>query len=119
MKQPPKITQLARTIKSGQCGLVHSADGIVGCCVAGDSKGAKCILEPPRVDSRCRVRRLTPKEYGALQGFPMNRWKQMVSNTQAYKQFGNAVTVTVAKAIAVSIADFLENASTVKEEKSS
>ena len=50
-----------------------------------------------------RVRKLTPNEYGKLQGFPMDTWEQVVSNTQAYKQFGNAVSVPVAKALAEAI----------------
>ena len=53
---------------------------------------------------RLRVRKLTPKEYGILQAFPMDDWKQVVSNSQAYKQFGNAVTTTVFTAIAEEIA---------------
>lgn len=53
---------------------------------------------------RLRVRKLTPKEYGILQAFPMNDWKQVVSDSQAYKQFGNAVTTTVFTAIAEEIA---------------
>ena len=53
---------------------------------------------------RLRVRRLTPKEYGILQAFPMDDWKQVVSDSQAYKQFGNAVTTTVFTAIAEEIA---------------
>ncbi len=56
------------------------------------------------------VRKLTPKEYGRLQGFPMSRWKQAVSDTQAYKQFGNAVTVSVARAVARNIGEYLERA---------
>ncbi len=58
--------------------------------------------------SRYRVRKLTPTEYGRLQGFPMDTWNQVVSNSQAYKQFGNAVTTTVAKAIAERIKEFLD-----------
>ena len=57
--------------------------------------------------SRFRVRKLTPTEYGRLQGFPMNTWRQVVSNSQAYKQFGNAVTVPLAEAIGKSIIEFL------------
>ena len=53
---------------------------------------------------RLRVRKLTPKEYGILQAFPMDDWKQVVSDSQAYKQFGNAVTTTVFTAIAEEIA---------------
>ena len=53
---------------------------------------------------RLRVRKLTSKEYGILQAFPMDDWKQVVSDSQAYKQFGNAVTTTVFTAIAEEIA---------------
>ncbi len=56
-----------------------------------------------------RVRKLTPTEYGRLQAFPMERWKQVVSNSQAYKQFGNAVTVTLAEAIGKSVINYLDS----------
>lgn len=54
--------------------------------------------------NQLRVRKLTPKEYGILQAFPMENWKQVVSDSQAYKQFGNAVTTTLFTAIAKEIA---------------
>jgi DNA (cytosine-5)-methyltransferase 1 len=57
--------------------------------------------------SKYRVRKLTPTEYGRLQAFPMDNWKQVVSDTQAYKQFGNAVTTTVAAAVAEAIKEIL------------
>jgi site-specific DNA-cytosine methylase len=64
---------------------------------------------PKRWDGiRYRLRNLTPTEYGRLQGFPMDTWKQVVSDTQAYKQFGNAVTVTIAKAMGQAIKNYLE-----------
>lgn len=50
-----------------------------------------------------RVRKLTPTEYGRLQAFPMENWSQVVSDSQAYKQFGNAVTTTLFSAIAEQI----------------
>jgi len=60
--------------------------------------------QPKIIDyTKYRVRKLTPTEYGRLQGFPMDTWKQVVSDNQAYKQFGNAVTVTIAKALAAAI----------------
>lgn len=59
---------------------------------------------------RLKVRKLTPKEYGILQAFPMDRWKQVVSDSQAYKQFGNAVTVSLFKAIAEAIANSIYEA---------
>lgn len=45
-----------------------------------------------------RPRRLTPRECARLQGFPDSFWIS-VSDTQAYRQFGNAVTVPVAAAV--------------------
>lgn len=59
--------------------------------------------------SRYRVRKLTPTEYGRLQAFPMDNWKQVVSNSQAYKQFGNAVTVTLAEGIGKSVIGYLDS----------
>lgn len=52
------------------------------------------------------VRMLTPNECRILQGFPSD-WNQVVSNTQAYRQFGNAVTVNVAYSIARAIVQAL------------
>ena len=56
-----------------------------------------------------RVRRLTPTEYGRLQAFPVDTtWRQVVSDSQAYKQFGNAVTVSVAKAVIEAVKHVLQ-----------
>lgn len=48
------------------------------------------------------IRRLTPRECARLQGFPED-FKIVCSDTQAYRQFGNAVSVPVAKFLANSI----------------
>lgn len=47
-------------------------------------------------------RRLTPRECARLMGFPDDK-KIVVSDTQAYRQFGNAVVPKVAKAIGEQI----------------
>jgi len=52
-------------------------------------------------------RKLTPKEAGRLQGFP-NGFKIVVSDTQAYKQFGNSVAVPVIRQLAQNILKALE-----------
>lgn len=52
------------------------------------------------------VRRLTPREAARLQGFP-NDFKILVSDTQAYRQFGNAVTVRVANKVALAVKEAL------------
>lgn len=48
----------------------------------------------PKIISGVRLRRLTPIECERLQGFPDN-WTEGVSETQRYKQLGNAVSVNV------------------------
>ena len=48
------------------------------------------------------VRRLTPVECERLQGFPDN-WTFGVSDSQRYKQMGNAVTVNVIKWIGAKL----------------
>lgn len=56
-----------------------------------------------------RPRRLTPKECARLMGFERgNRtWEIPVSDTQAYKQFGNAVVVPVVEAVAEAMSAWL------------
>lgn len=54
-----------------------------------------------------RVRKLTPRECARLQGFD-DSFIIPVSNGQAYKQFGNAVTVNVAEAVAKEVRKSLE-----------
>ena len=61
-----------------------------------------------------RVRRLTPRECARLQGFS-DEFVNPVSDCQAYKQFGNAVTVDVSRAVAKSVRDTLENAGEWKD----
>lgn len=58
------------------------------------------------LDKNYRIRRLTPKECFRLQGFPdemFEKAREVNSDAQLYKQAGNAVTVNVAYAVAVSI----------------
>lgn len=51
-------------------------------------------------------RRLTPRECARLQGYP-DSFKIVVSDTQAYKQFGNSVVVPLMSSIANLIVDKL------------
>jgi DNA (cytosine-5)-methyltransferase 1 len=58
-------------------------------------------------------RRLTPRECARLMGFP--EWFEIpVSDTQAYKQFGNSVVMPVAMAVARQVVEALK--STVDED---
>jgi DNA (cytosine-5)-methyltransferase 1 len=58
-------------------------------------------------------RRLTPRECARLMGFDRpgsnQPWKIVVSDTQAYRQFGNAVAAPVAMAIAEAMEPWIRN----------
>ena len=54
------------------------------------------------------VRKLTPREWARLQGFPED-FKIPVSDTQAYKQFGNSVSVPVIYEIAKEMVILLDS----------
>lgn len=51
-------------------------------------------------------RKLTPREAARLQGFPEN-FRIPVSDTQAYKQFGNAVAVPAIRSVATQLLPYL------------
>lgn len=55
-----------------------------------------------------RIRRLTPRECARLQGFDDTFSIEGTSDCQLYKQFGNAVTVNVSRAVAHSVRTTLE-----------
>lgn len=55
------------------------------------------------------IRKMTPREWARLQGFP-DTFKIVVSDAQAYKQFGNSVAVPAIQATAEKIIEKLENA---------
>jgi len=73
--------------------LVLSEEDISGCVTHALNKDALILAE-----RKLRIRRLTPKECERLQGFPDN-WTNGASDTQRYKQMGNAVSVPVIEAI--------------------
>ncbi len=54
-------------------------------------------------------RRLTPRECARLMGFP-DEYRIVVSDTQAYKQFGNSVAVPVVRAVAAAMLAALSRA---------
>ena len=68
----------------------------------GGGMGAKTGLY--NIDSS--IRRLTPTECERLQGFP-DGWTEGQSDTQRYKQLGNAVSVPVVKAIGENLIEVL------------
>ena len=55
------------------------------------------------------IRRMTPREWARLQGFP-DTFNLPLADVHLYKQFGNSVTVNVIEAIAKQIKEVLDNA---------
>jgi DNA (cytosine-5)-methyltransferase 1 len=53
------------------------------------------------------IRKMTPREWARLQGFP-DEFKIVVSDAQAYKQFGNSVAVPAIQATAEKIIEKLD-----------
>lgn len=66
--------------------------------------GSEILIEQNGMNPR----KLTPRECARLQGFPEN-FIIPVSDTQAYKQFGNSVAVPVIRAIAKQIIAAMES----------
>jgi len=96
-----KINVVSNIAKSGgQRGAVHSDDGIMSCLAATDYKEPKKVL----MQIKPNIRKLTPIECERLQGFP-NNWTEGQSDTQRYKQCGNAVSVPVIECIIRKIYD--------------
>ena len=102
------VLQVNPSLESGgkqpyQQNRVYSDEGIVPALCAHKSD--------LNVKNNYRIRRLTPIECERLQGFPDNHTAfgeydgevKKMSNTQRYKQCGNAVTVNVVQEIAVKI----------------
>jgi len=66
--------------------------------------GSEALIEQGKEKN---PRMLTPRECARLQGFP-EEFIIPVSNTQAYKQFGNSVCVNVIESVAESMISYLE-----------
>lgn len=54
------------------------------------------------------IRRMTPREWARLQGFP-DKYEIIVSNAQAYKQFGNSVAIPAIQATAEVLVNLLKD----------
>ncbi len=78
--------------------------------------GSEVLIEQGQNEN---PRKLHPKEAAALQGFIKNKdwdsFKIPVSNTQAYKQFGNSVAVPVVEAIVKNIVEQLFKSDNLKK----
>ena len=63
--------------------------------------GSEILIDQSHLQKR--PRKLTPRECANLQGFPEKFIVNAVSDTQAYKQFGNSVAVPVVQKVAKSM----------------
>jgi len=71
--------------------------------------GKDCLIPHPKARvAGAPPRMLTPKECALLQTFPNNFWIHPRKSV-AYKQFGNAITVEVAKRISQELSKFISN----------
>lgn len=62
----------------------------------------------PKIIDEKGLRKLTPREYARMQGFP-DTYKQIISDSQFYKIMGNAVSVPVAFHVANMIKEFISS----------
>ena len=99
-----KLKQIGTIGKDSEATRVYDPDGIARTIKNGGGMGAKTGL----YQTNSSIRRLTPVECCRLQGFP-DDWNEYgefdgevkpMSDTQRYKQAGNAVTVNVVQAVA-------------------
>lgn len=101
--------------------VIRDLDGVAGTITCGGSgKEGNLIIDSrehsmvPTTNIKGEinkedVRRTTPNEWRKMQGFP-DDFIVPVSDAQAYKQFGNSVSVPVIEAIAKKIYEVLETA---------
>ena len=66
--------------------------------------GSEILID--QTDLGRRPRKLTPRECARLQGYPETFIVDAVSDVQAYRQFGNSVSVPVVQAIAAQMLQF-------------
>jgi DNA (cytosine-5)-methyltransferase 1 len=75
--------------------------------------GSEILIDQSHLNKR--PRKLTPRECANLQGFPPEFIVDAVSDVQAYKQFGNSVSVPVVSAVAESMLSALSKARAQKK----
>lgn len=94
-KEVNKVGQISS--ENSQCGSVYSDDGNMATLTAGTHGDAN-----PRICTRYRIRKLTPRECWRLMDFSdedFEKAEKVNSNTQLYKQAGNSIVCNVLVAI--------------------
>ena len=86
---------------------IRDLDGKAGAIVCGGMGRERNLITHIKGDvNREGIRKMTPREWARLQGFP-DDFKLELADTHLYKQFGNSVTVNVIEAIADKIEEIL------------
>ena len=105
-----EIDRIAQRYGDKQAGGVYNPNGL--CPTVNYGKRGPQPHNVPETDGQqVRIRKLTPRECWRLQGFPdkaFERAEQVNSDTQLYKQAGNAVTVNVIKVLGEELIDFFD-----------
>jgi DNA (cytosine-5)-methyltransferase 1 len=98
---------------------VRELDGVAGAIVCGGMGKERNLITDDRLTdftpktnikgevNREGIRKMTPREWARLQGFPEN-YKLVLADVHLYKQFGNSVTVPVIEATAKNIKEVLD-----------
>lgn len=99
---------------------IRELSGIAGAIVCGGMGRERNLIVDDRLTdftpitkikgevNREGIRKMTPREWARLQGFP-DTFKLNVADVHLYKQFGNSVTVPVIEAIAKKIKEVLDH----------
>jgi DNA (cytosine-5)-methyltransferase 1 len=89
--------------------------GVSNTIVCGNMGRERNLIQDRAISiNKWGVRKLTERECARLQGFP-DDFKIPVSSTQAYKQFGNAVSVPVANEVARKLKLYLRQQDRLKD----
>lgn len=99
---------------------IRDLNGIAGAIVCGGMGRERNLIIDKRLTNftpithikgevnRLGIRKMTPREWARLQGFP-DSFNLVLADTHLYKQFGNSVSVPVIEEIAKKIKEVLEN----------
>ena len=106
---------------------IISDDGIAGAIVVGGMGKERNLVIDKRISSykpesnikgeinRDYVRKMTPREWAKLQGFPDKfKFEGIVADVHAYKQFGNSVAIPAIQATGKRIVDLLKEKNVIK-----
>jgi DNA (cytosine-5)-methyltransferase 1 len=101
---PQKTIQIGKINKGGQGERIYSP---FGHAITLSAHGGGAAAKTGAYSINGKIRKLTPRECARIMGFGEN-FKILVSDSEAYKQFGNSVATAVIKAITQNIYNILE-----------